>query len=567
MLRSEKDEFASHLRLTRHLTRHMGNEFAVTLMAPVKIVRVFSIAAICLLAVTPEFAFAGTFRVTPTAGLSESYTDNVRFVSEGAEADLITQAEVGANFMADGSRINLNLNVNAVQDYYLDTDGLNGIRPNALGSGDVELWKDHLFLNGSVGLSETTTQSDGAQSARQRSLPTNRTQVLLYDISPRLVGHLGRMLEATLQYTHSESMFSKPASGVSAAFPVTPVTPPAVLAPNQLSNQNRDQKSDDISLSLDTGKYFSRISSQLNLAKSTTKSARRSKQTDDRIDLVNEYQVNRQVALIARVGYEETSSGNGGATNSSLSNTGATGALGVHLKPGPRMDFRTEYGRKYGDPNLSADLTYKISAFYVLNASFEQSVTNQNATRLNQLNRLTVGPDGSLVDPFSGSTRDPAFSNFDLDNGAFRQDLFQMGLSGAFGRNTINLGADLTSRDSGRAGSKREELGVNLNLSRRLQPRLTGNVGIDFSDTLSSQGTATTRIAPTVPVNTGTGIGGLGNLGASGDQTRYQGDAGLNYQIGDALSSSLEYSYLLRKGGIRGDISENVLSLGIQASF
>lgn len=560
MLRSEKDGFASFVRLPRQ-TEH---ELAIICKAktPFTPKRVFFGMIAGLLSVTPEFASSATFRVTPIVGISESYTDNVRSVSEGAESDLITQTEVGANLTADGNRLNLNLNVGAVHDYYLETDGLSGVRPNALGSGDIELWKDHFFVNSGVSLSETSTQIDGAQSARDRSLPTNRTQVLLYDVSPRLTGHVGRMLEATLQYTHSESIFSDPAAGVSAALPIT-ATP---LTPNQLGNQNKDQKSDDISLSLDTGKFFSRISSQLNLEKSTTKSSSRAKQTDDRIDLVNEYQLNRQIALIARMGYEDTSSIGGGATNSSLSNKGATGALGVHLKPGPRMDFRTEYGRKYGEPNLSANLTYKISSFYTLNASFDQSVTNQNETRRDQLNRLIAGPDGRLIDPFTGSDRDPAFSNFDLNDGAFRQDLFQMGLSGAFGRNTINFGADLTSRDLGRSNSKREEIDVSLNLSRRLQPRLSGNIGVNFSDTLSSnQGTTTTGITPATPINNA-GIG-LGNLGVSGEETRYEGDVALSYQIGSALSSSIEYSYLLRKLGARGEVSENFLTLGIQANF
>lgn len=500
----------------------------------------------------PGVAQAGTLRVIPGVSVTESYTDNVQSVSEGAESDLITQTEVSANLFADGSRLNLNLEVGAIHDYYLDTNGLSGIRPTALGNGGVELWKDHFFIDGSVSLSETSTQTDGAQSALDRSLPTNRTQLLVYDIAPRFTASVGRMLEATLQYSHSESIFSNPASGVSASQP-TPRTP------GQLGKQNRDQKTDDISLTLDTDKYFSRISSQLTLEKSTEKSSGRTKQTDDRIDLVNEYQINRQIALIARMGYEDNSSGTGGINNSSLSNTGATGALGFRLKPGPRVELRTEYGRKYGKPNLSSDLTYKISSFYTLTASFEQSVTNQNATRLNQLNQLIVGPDGQLVDPLSGFAGDPAFSNFDLNNGAFRQDQFEMGLTGTFGRNTINFGADLSSRDAGQPNSKRDELGASLNLSRRMQPRLTGNLGLDYSDTLSNQTNA--LATPPVP---GAGFAGLG---ASNARTEYEGSAGLNYQIRDALSSNLVYSYLRRKGGIRGDVSENALSLGIQASF
>ncbi|MEQ1888447.1 MAG: hypothetical protein ABL951_04615, partial [Alphaproteobacteria bacterium] len=445
MLRSEKDKFAS---LT-HPIRHRQNRFDFTDLALVQTGSLVLPAALCLFLLAPGLALGATFRITPTADISESYTDNVQSVSEGAESDLITQTQVGANFAANGARLNLNLNISAVHDYYLESDGLNGIRPRALGSGDVELWQDHFFINSSVSMSETSTQRNGARSATDRSLPSNRTQLLLYDFSPRLVGHLGRLLEATLQYSHSESRFSKPASGVTTALPITPVTLPITANPNLFRNQGRDQKSDDYSLSLDTGRYFTSFSSQLIFEKSTTKSPGSQKETDDRVDLVNEYQITRQVALIARAGYEDVGSG-----DSSLASSGATGAFGVHLKPGPKVDFRTEYGRRFGDPNLSADLTYRISSFYTLNASYEQSIETQNSTRLNQLNRLTVAPDGRLVDPFSGSARDPSQSSFDLSNAAFRQNLFQMGLSGAFGRNTINLGADLTSRESAQRASK-----------------------------------------------------------------------------------------------------------------
>ncbi|MEQ1889842.1 MAG: hypothetical protein ABL951_11800, partial [Alphaproteobacteria bacterium] len=110
------------------------------------------------------------------------------------------------------------------------------------------------------------------------------------------------------------------------------------------------------------------------------------------------------------------------------------------------------------------------------------------------------------------------------------------------------------------------ELGLNLNLSRRLQPRLTGDVGFSFSDTLKGGGAVTGLVTP-VPVNTGRTNTRFGNGGASGDETSYEGDASLNYQLGEMFSSNLAYSYLRREQGAGQNISENVITLGVRANF
>lgn len=513
------------------------------------------LAPVLLSAAPPETAFGATLRITPGVDVTESYTDNVLLASEGAEADLITQTQADLNFTASGARVGLNLNLGAVHDYYLDTDGLNGLRPQALGTGNIELLKDHFFVDGSVSLSETSTQRNGDQSAIDRNLPSNRAQLLLYEISPRLVNRFGRLLEATLEYRHSESRYSKPAAGTATLLP-TPPTFPGFVNPNRLQNQN--EKSDDISLSLDTGRYFSSFNSQLQLEKSTRKGGQNvravggasNKLTEDRVDWVNEYQIIRQLAIIARVGYEDV-----GDMDSTLSNRGATGSLGFHVKPGPRIDLRTEYGKRFGEKNISADLTYKISSFYVLNASVSQSVQTQTSSRLNQLNRLIADDNGRLVDPFSGRFRNPGDSNFGLNNASFREDLIQVGLTGTRGRNTINLSADLSSRESAQKTSKQDQLDVNLGLSRRLQPRLTGSLDLSYSDTLNGGGT------------TATGVAGPFNRNANNGGEQYQSDANLQYQLGESLNSNLGYSYLTRKNGFRGDVSENVVSIGINAQF
>lgn len=570
MLRSVKCKLTSFGHRPCHFTLHQGSSadsnqvrIACTQVLPLRSGYFQSLLFLTSLLGPAQTALAGTFRITPTASVVESYTDNVRSVREGAEADWLTQASAGANFTADGNRLDLNLSLSAVQDYYMDTEGLNGLRPQALGKGNIELLKDHFFIDGSVSLDETSTQRNAEQSAINRSLASNRTQLLLYQVSPRLVNRLGPMLEATLQYNHSESRYSKPAKGASESF----LSPAGVLPASTIGSiAGSNQKSDDVSLVLDTRRYFTQLNSTLTLQSSSSTAgsgasgrnavitgsrADSGKFKEKRIDLANEYQLTRQFALTARAGYEDVNNRNSDTAvrDTSLSSTGATGALGFHYRPGPRLDLRSEFGRKFGDKNLLVDLSYKISTFYVLNASFTQSVETQTGSRLNQLNRLIVGPDGNLIDPFTGRARNPADSNFDLSNNTFREDLFQLGLNGTHGRNSYSLGVDLSNRESLGNSVKEEELEVNLDFKRRLQPRLSGNVSLSYTDQLSGRGESTN------------------SRGVGGGDKQYQSDASLNYQLGPSLSTNLRYSYMKDKFKTLGDITENVIAASIQANF
>lgn len=490
-------------------------------------------------------AHGATIRFTPLVNVSESYTDNVLAAREGAEADLITETRAGGQITADGNRLDLNLNAEAINERYLDTNGLNNTRPHILGVGNVELLEDHFFIDSSVSMSQTNTRRGGAVSARNRSLPTNTTRILVFDVAPRYEQRLSRWLEATLLYSHSESRFSRPAAGITgpAAPGLSPNTP--------ISNA----KSDRMSLELDTGQAFSQINSRLSIssekndrAGALTAGGGSRKRQENRAELINEYRVNRLIGLIARGGYEKITN-----PSRSFSNSGPTGALGVHLTPSQRLDFRTEYGRKYNASNLSASLNYKISSFYTLNASFDQGIRTQQAGRVGRLNRLITGPDGDLTDPFTGIPFDPSFSGFDLSNSSFREDAFELGFTGKRGRNTVNFAVDLSSRDFGNqttAGARKQErLNASLYLSRRLQPRLTGNLGLRYSETLTS--------------NTGSAADAL----FIGADTRYTGDAGLIYRIGERLTSNLDYTYFKRDFKTGGGTSENVMSIGLSAQF
>lgn len=487
-------------------------------------------AGAALLALLPGGrAAAGTIRLEPSAGLSESYTDNVRGVRSGEEADWITESSAGGRLTANGNRLNLNLNMNAAHETHLNTKGIDGFRPSILGAGDVELLEDRLFIEGAVSLSEVTASRSGPVSATQRNLPSNKRQLMTYSFDPRLEYRFARMAEATLRYSYSETLVSQPGAG-------TGVTAGAGFA----AGSTGDSKTESISLELGTGPRFGRLDSQLVLRSEADQSAGRGETTEDRAELINEYQLSRQFALIFRGGYEDI-----GDPNPGLTSSGATGAIGFRLKPGPKLDLRMEKGRRFQGSNLEIEARYQITPSYKMTASFTQSVETQQSSRLNRLRGLVADPvTGELIDPVTGNPADPNSTGFTLDNGSFQQDLARFGLSGVRGRNSVNFGADYTSQDFKTGNTSEDQFDVNLNIRRKMRRNLTGSLGLGYSDILQSRTPGTA-------------------------ETTYDGSARLDYVLGKSLTSSLEYTRLLRtpESNITDALSEDIVTIGVRANF
>lgn len=482
------------------------------------------LGALPLVVLQPAGLLAGTIRLEPRARITESYTDNVRSVVAGSEADFITQTTVGAKLTAAGNRLNLDLDLNAVHDAYLDTNGLDGFRPKVLGVGDVEFIPDRFFVDGFVSLSEVTASRQGAISATKRNLSSNTKELMSYSLTPRFENRFGRTADAKLEYTYSETLVSQPSAG-------------AGVAPGALGSTG-DSKTEEINFELGTGPRFNQLDSRLEINNQKNSTERRRDLTKERAELINEYQIYRWVALIARGGYEDI-----GNRNPNLDTSGAIGRLGFRLKPGPKLDLRVEKGRRYGGANTDFELRYKISPYDTLSATFTQSIENQQSARLDQARGLVVDPiGGDIIDPDTGEIIDPNESGFTQAGGSFQQDRAQVGLVSVRGRNNIKLNANFTSRDAKTGGTTEDQIGINLNFLRQMRRDLTGSIGAGYNDVIRS-GTAT------------------------GQQTTYRNSARLEYVLGSIFTSSLAYNHLLRTTEVGGDLSENVVTIGIDADF
>ncbi len=472
---------------------------------------------------------SATLHLQPRVETTGTYTDNVRGVGGGSEADWINETSAGGSITADGNRLNLNLDINASQETHLDTKGLDGLRPTMLGTGDVELLQDHLFVDGFVSLSEVTASRNGPVSAANRNLPSNKRRLMTYSVDPRIVHQLGRIANVSLGYSYSETLVSQPSAGAGVVAPV-----------GVAAGSTGDSKSEDITFELGTGPRFGRLDSTFEASTSTTQNAGRSNFTEDRAELVNEYQINRHLALIARGGYEDI-----GDPNPGVDSSGATWAGGVHLKPGPKLDVRIEKGRRYQGSNLSLDASYQMTPTILMSATFSQSLETQQQGRQGRLRGLVADPfTGELVDPITSIPEDPNSSDFSLDNSSFQQDLARFGIAGARGRNSFNFGADYTSRDFKTGSVKENQVGVNLNYRRQMQRNLSGSIVLGYTDILQSR------------------------IPAGGDTT-YESSAQLSYVLSKMFTTSLEYARLLRISGAdtSDDLSEDTVTIGIIGNF
>lgn len=157
---------------------------------------------------TTSHAGAADWKFTPSVGLSEIYTDNVRLRPIGSErSEFISQVTPGLSVTRNGPRLKVKANYE-MQNFAYGRQGSFHNDHQFLGTADAELVDGLFFLNAKASLSQQTVSPFDVQPVSNANLTSNRTDVKTYSISPFLRQRFGNTAVTELRYTHDSTSSS-----------------------------------------------------------------------------------------------------------------------------------------------------------------------------------------------------------------------------------------------------------------------------------------------------------------------------------------------------------------------
>ena len=296
-----------------------------------------------------------------------------------------------------------------------------------------------------------------------------------------------------------------------------------------------------------------------------------------------EYALSERFALVGTVGYDEVDTD---APDQFLNGEDLSGVFwraGFRARPGRKTDVRIEYGRRYDDDFIDANLSYQISNTLRFDAragrtfrTRAQTVTSQyrNANRrtlefADSLRRNNEGlsPRG-VVDAANlvrGGFNNAQVVGLGVSNNAYA------GLGGIFGRTQVTAYANYDDTDFGYRQT--ETIGGGVGLRHQFSRRLTGYTDVFYRYADTSVDLATCLATPQFFGFDGTSATPVGELCAqfvavNGKTNTVGGRIGASYRVVKNVSAFGEFSRTERfSDAPLLEYSENVVSAGLILDF
>lgn len=468
--------------------------------------RISGCAVLSLTAFAGTGVNAGEWRVTPSLEISETYTDNVELSSIDRESDFITRISPGINVVGKSARLDVNVNYVANYLIFARSDEETDLRHN-LNAGIVsELIEDWVYLDGRASINQQFIDRGGAISANEDNVTDNRQTVQSYSISPSIRRRLGSFADARLAYYFSYVKTGQPENPL--------VAPLDVL---------EDTKSHRVNLNLDSGSRFQRLRWGTSVDYRKENRASASSFEDMNYRFYGDYSVNRWLALVGSVGYEDIDD-----NTLSRDRGGFVWDAGVRLTPGPKSEVTIRGGRRYGDTNWSMHGVYRLSERSMFNIGYSEEITTSSRVLTDQLVFDRLNP---AFDP----------GGFSLTDSAFMRKRWELGFSGSRKRNTFAFNTFHEKRYSDFVGTREKSYGIQGDFSRRLSRAATAFIGGTYRHSEFDSGR---------------------------EDDFYTGNVGLTYTFSQYLSGSATYFYTNRDSNeFLRDLKENAVRVTLRGTF
>ena len=166
---------------------------------------------ICALPIKPVYAVDG-WAVAPKLTLTQSYSDNVtRNPASSAEDGWISEAAPGVRIAHSGTRLNLNIDYELHQFFYINRTQLNSTQNRLNSNARVEAIDDWLFIDALANVSQQNRSAFGASVADFFGASANRIETTTYQVAPNIRGRLSNLAIYQLRLNATQSHSADPA--------------------------------------------------------------------------------------------------------------------------------------------------------------------------------------------------------------------------------------------------------------------------------------------------------------------------------------------------------------------
>ncbi|MDJ0808332.1 MAG: TIGR03016 family PEP-CTERM system-associated outer membrane protein [Gammaproteobacteria bacterium] len=400
----------------------------------------------------PLLAHSADWVVAPGIAVEQIFTDNAH-LDDTQEHESITSLKPRISLYRKAARSTVDIRYAPQYRHYWQETESNKLVQFLQAEGDIELVENHFFIDGWATADQHTLDSSSRTGVDSVTGSDELTQVYTAGISPYLVSQLGAYVSMEARYGINRVEYSE-----------------------ETADSSTGHRAD---LVLGSGRSIKTLPWELHLEKSIVDYD--DLQEDDEVTRARAevaYQLNRQWALAAAMGYEKYEL----ALNQD--NDGEIWSVGFIYTPSSRSRLAAGFGeRSFGD-DYYLDFSHR-SQRIVWTAGYQRDFVSAR----DEVLRPTLF---DRQDAFGNLIRDPVLTNPvratrsgpTLDEGFYLLEAFNTKVVFSAARTSLALSAAYIEREYEEVLLINDSTETNLigQFTRKLRPRLSGNLGLRWTD-------------------------------------------------------------------------------------
>ncbi len=391
----------------------------------------------------PTLSWASKWAATPSLTLSESYTSNVNIGGiDNEQSDFITEINPAISLNRAGRRLKLDLSYNMQNVLYAKNDSRNTtfhqLRAHALATVVENL----LFVDTSASINQQAISLLQAAPIDNLSLSNNRTDVIIFHISPYLRHAFADVATTELRYGYDRTHYEATGFG---------------------------SESNTYSARINSGSAFKTFPWGLGYSQQDTPASKRvaSHVKFETYTADLRYVASRKLTFTTSGGYENNETG---ILPFQRQPSGVFWNAGLIWSPSNRTSARASIGKRFFGN------TYALGANHVTRHSTWNLSYTENLATINMLrpeSRIFMIADGAgdvFIDPQSGLPILATLLIPTLTNEVYISKLLQASIGYKLKRNNINISLFNERRLFERSGELHNIQGTNVSWTVRLAP-------------------------------------------------------------------------------------------------